>query len=363
MSNFGGVLYDNTTYIMTESIGISQEFTLDPGSSGVGIIWDGAGFTINATKTSGWLGLFPVAINVWNLGIVSNYTTEVDAGWFFQNGVGGTATNCFSNGGIGNRGGGIFGRNSSGLATNCYSTGDKGMEGGGIFGSGCSGRATNCYSIGSIGDYGGGIFGSISSGTAENSYACGSLGTSSGEIFGTGSTVTTTILSSYTMNWSDASARVYLTGTPATSPGIGSVWDSTATDYRFSLNPVTACFFGEAPVLTPNGYCRIDSLRVGDEVTTPTGYADVITRIYKRSTPACPNDNPYIIPVGTYGAIEPLLISPRHRIAVKGYMVEACNIGLKQAAKKGILTYYNLGLEGRSIMIVAGVEVESYVTR
>jgi hypothetical protein len=53
-----------------------------------------------------------------------------------------------------------------------------------------------------------------------------------------------------------------------------------------------------------------------------------------------------------------LLISPRHRVAVGGQMVEARNLGLKQEEATGTLTYYNLGLGGAN-MIVAGVTVES----
>lgn len=124
-----------------------------------------------------------------------------------------------------------------------------------------------------------------------------------------------------------------------------------------------SCFLGEAPVLTPSGYRRIDSIRVGDEVTTPTGYTDVVTRVYKRLGIPDPSINPYRIPAGTFGATEDLLISPRHSIAVKGKMIAAENCGLKQVSPTGVFTYYNLGLASNSMMIMAGVEVESYVLR
>jgi len=124
-----------------------------------------------------------------------------------------------------------------------------------------------------------------------------------------------------------------------------------------------SCFLGEAPVLTPSGYRRIDSIRVGDKVTTPTGYTDVVTRVYKRLGIPDPSINPYRIPAGTFGATEDLLISPRHSIAVKGKMITAENCGLKQVSPTGVFTYYNLGLASNSMMIMAGVEVESYVLR
>ena len=147
----------------------------------------------------------------------------------------------------------------------------------------------------------------------------------------------------------------------------GSVYRLTIGDfndpltYTFTLisSGQISCFLGDAPVLTPSGYRRIDSLRVGDKVTTLTG-EDVITRVYKRLGSASPSINPYRIPAGTFGATKDLLISPKHAIAVKGKMIRAENCGLKQVTPQGLLTYYNLGLASKSNMIIAGVEVESY---
>jgi len=360
-NTFSGELVDNTTYVMTTNITRTTEFSLAFGNTGTGIIWNGNGFKIFATPSTSWNGLFPCTVDIWNLGILSTATTKTDAGWFFQPSRNGSATNCYSTGDIGTGGGGIFGGDGVGTATNCYSSGNIGTRGGGIFGGGAVGTAENCYSTGDIGDDGGGILGRGSGGSAINCYTTGALGTGSGEIFGPNSTVTV-LNSGHSAGWNDTDASTYLTGDPTSFPGIGLVWVSEVAGDPFVLNPITACFFGDAPVLTPSGYRRIDSLTIGDTVTTPTG-KDVITQIYKRSTVASPRFNPYRIPVGTFGAIEPLLISPRHCIAVNGAMVEARNSGLEQVATEGILTYYNLELEGRSIMIVAGVEVESYVPR
>jgi len=123
------------------------------------------------------------------------------------------------------------------------------------------------------------------------------------------------------------------------------------------LTGVPICFFGDAPVKTPHGYRRMDKLRVGDRVSTPTGSA-VIQHIHCQDYAAGPSANPYVIPKGRFGATQRLLISPRHRVAVGGQMVEARNLGLEQEEATGTLTYYNLSLRG-SNMIVAGIEVES----
>jgi len=116
------------------------------------------------------------------------------------------------------------------------------------------------------------------------------------------------------------------------------------------------CFLGDAPVKTPHGSRRMDSLKVGDRVSTPTGSA-VIQHIHCQDYAAGPSANPYVIPKGRFGATQDLLISPRHKVAVNGRMVEARDLGLNQK-DMGTLTYYNLGLGGAN-MIVAGVLVES----
>ena len=133
---------------------------------------------------------------------------------------------------------------------------------------------------------------------------------------------------------------------------------TTATIKTLATSAPPICFFGDAPVKTPNGYRRMDSLKVGDRVSTPTGTA-VIRHIHCQDYAAGPSANPYVIPKGRFGATENLLISPRHKVAVNGRMVEARDLGLAQQKETGTLTYYNLGLDRWANMIVAGVLVES----
>ena len=109
---------------------------------------------------------------------------------------------------------------------------------------------------------------------------------------------------------------------------------------------------------TPHGSQRIDSLKVGDIVSTPSGTA-TIKYIHCKEYTAGPSTNPYIIPAGKFGATSRLLISPRHCVSVGNQMIEARDLGLEREELSGSLTYYNLSLTGRANMIVAGVEVES----
>ena len=139
----------------------------------------------------------------------------------------------------------------------------------------------------------------------------------------------------------------------------GATLTFAVADLDIVLTPVTpvVCFLGSAPVLTPSGYKRIDTLQIGDIVKTPTGTA-VIEVIKKQSYTPGPNTNPYVIPEGMFGANQKLHISPRHKVAVHGKMIEARDLGLQQEEVSPII-YYNIQITKGQNMIVAGVEVES----
>jgi len=124
--------------------------------------------------------------------------------------------------------------------------------------------------------------------------------------------------------------------------------------------PSVTCFFANAPVLTPTGYRRIDSLKVGDLVTTADGTNSAIQRVKVQHVAASAETNPYIISKGRFGATKRLLISPNHNVLVEGRgLVKASALDLEQEDMTGELVYYNLELESWSNMIVAGVTVES----
>lgn len=150
--------------------------------------------------------------------------------------------------------------------------------------------------------------------------------------------------------------RVYTpTGSP---PAYSAVYEISTGAPEPTPAPVP-CFLGNAPVLTPTGYRRIDSLREGDLIQTPAGATVPIQRVSITVCAAGPSTNPYVIPKGRFGAERTLLISPNHKVAVDGAMVEARHLGLQQKEREGTLRYYNLELPAYENMIVAGVEVES----
>ena len=75
--------------------------------------------------------------------------------------------------------------------------------------------------------------------------------------------------------------------------------------------------------------------------------------------PAAPHTNPYLIPMGTYGASQDLLISPLHGVQIGKDIIAAKDLGLEQVKMSGNIHYFNVELDKWDNMYVAGVEVES----
>jgi len=119
------------------------------------------------------------------------------------------------------------------------------------------------------------------------------------------------------------------------------------------------CFLEDAPVLTPSGYRKICTLKVGDLVTTATGVAVAIQMIHTQNVSPGPATNPYIIPKGKFGASGDLPISPQHKVVINGKMIPACNLGLDRKNMTMPFKYYNLELPDYEPIIVGGVTVES----
>jgi hypothetical protein len=144
---------------------------------------------------------------------------------------------------------------------------------------------------------------------------------------------------------------------------VNSAGESIVSENSIAFMPFSAegppCFFGEAPVLTPSGYKRMDSLKVGDKVITAKGTESTIQNVEICVCAANKQNNPYVLEKGQFGATERVFISPDHKIAHNGKMVKAKDLHLSCEEMTGTLKYYNIAIEGSVNMIVAGVEVES----
>jgi len=132
--------------------------------------------------------------------------------------------------------------------------------------------------------------------------------------------------------------------------------------FVFTTQPTLSCFLGDAPILTPHGYKRIDSLNKGDMVITADGRRVPIIYISKQQTEPSPSTNPYIIPKGKWGALTNVALSPAHRVSVPNRgMFCASTLRLSQATMTAPWIYYNLVLPNwhTDNLIVAGLNVES----
>ena len=391
--NTGGgtiALAPSTSYILMEPVIMTAPFS----SVGASVIFDGGNYTITMNYGINFVGLFSATVTVSNLGVLPGTSTlDAYAGWFFALGIGGSATNCYSIGDIGDNGGGIFGASSSGDASNCYSTGTIGTNGGGIFGNSSSGgTATNCYSTGPIGvfgggifgrsspgtaiaencystgdidQFGGGIFGQFSSGNAKNCYSTGDIGNNGGGIFGYQSSGTatncyttgilgidagpffgydstgTSPMSGHSTGWIDASANDFLVGDPA-DPIPPRVWMRN-TNYNI-LGPdnrpyifymYIPCFVAGTHIMTANGYKAVEDLTLEDRIVTADGRPlpfNLYTTVVNCTTV---ETAPYRIPKGAFGRNSPpqdITLSPQHAIQSSNSTWQIPKYAVKQFA-------------------------------
>jgi hypothetical protein len=184
---------------------------------------------INGPGAGGICGIFTgysgviLVTNCYSTGIINGPGAGGICGAGFgggSNGVG-TVTNCYSTGKIeATWTGGICGASpgydsGKAIVSDCYSRGEiSGQDSGGI----CSANAqktivTNCYSSGLINGGKSGIYGGLqsSNATSQNCYAANGV-------------------------WTDSTANTNLTGTPASIPGIGSVWWSSDVNTPYLLS-------------------------------------------------------------------------------------------------------------------------------
>ena len=353
---FPPVLDDNTTYTLTQDIAISAPPTFS--GDGSGVVVDGAWHTITIGAGILWLGMFSKAVSVKRLGIIGDNAelNSYGSGWFFKQGVGGTATNCYASGALTESTGGIFGVQSPGTAINCYFNGSASYPFiGTIFGPNSTGSAINCYSKSSYLARPPGLFGIDSTGSATNCYIVGGVGIFDAKRPNVG--VETNCLSE--VSWSDVSAKSVLN--TYDSDGNRIWYYNNGDNVPWTLQPTDSsiCFLSVAPVLTPSGYRAIGTLEKGDHIVTPSGDTVEIKVIKIQEMEPNAFNMPYIIPQGKFGATQRLLISPHH--LVRDVNMEARFIGLERQVMTGPWKYYNLELANHGAdMIVAGVAVESW---
>jgi hypothetical protein len=145
-----------------------------------------------------------------------------------------------------------------------------------------------------------------------------------------------------------------------------------------SIQPATpprsaACFLSDTRILTPTGERRIQDLRIGDLVTTPLGAKPikwVPRQIVRRAVHErwSAGAAPIVIQKNAIAEGVPnrsLSISPLHMLYIDGAFVEAMDLVngttiVRTQPEENALEYYNIEIQGHSIVFANGLPVETY---
>jgi hypothetical protein len=127
------------------------------------------------------------------------------------------------------------------------------------------------------------------------------------------------------------------------------------------------CFLKGTYILTPNGYMPIESLKIGDEVTTAENTTTTIKEISYQKSLAIFRNAPIKIKKNTFGFASPFLplyLSPAHKVYKDNRLIPITNLKnnktiLKQQLKTNYYEYFNLKLQDENEVLVAnGVPCE-----
>ncbi|WP_299357083.1 Hint domain-containing protein [uncultured Shimia sp.] len=133
------------------------------------------------------------------------------------------------------------------------------------------------------------------------------------------------------------------------------------------------CFTRGTLIATPEGDLPIESLQVGDAVTTMDNSSQIIRWIGRRRLWASKTLAPIIFPAGTLDNTSQLSVSPSHRILVTGWHAELVSGNLEvlvaakhfqrfegvHQAKPGIVEYFHILLDRHEIIFANGQAAES----
>lgn len=139
--------------------------------------------------------------------------------------------------------------------------------------------------------------------------------------------------------------------------------------------PILTCFLSGTRILTPEGEVPIESLQIGDLVTTQSGELQAILWVGRRtfSSEIAFGDlavQPVLIREGAISANVPwrdLRVSPQHGISVDGELVTAIDLvngtSIIQEQRTDEITYLHLEFNERQIIFADGALAESFVER
>lgn len=143
--------------------------------------------------------------------------------------------------------------------------------------------------------------------------------------------------------------------------------------YAATEHATPICFASGTRIATPKGEVAIETLAVGDLVTTVEGGAEPVRWIGTRSFPAVGRCAPVVFAPGAIGNTRTLVVSRQHRLLLRGWRAELLfgadtvwvpavhflghdGVHLREG---GEITYLHLLLDGHRTLLAEGVEAES----
>lgn len=166
-----------------------------------------------------------------------------------------------------------------------------------------------------------------------------------------------------------------LTAAPIDTLSLGSIISSNAELVASrQMNELLPCFVRGARIRTPEGDRPVEMLKVGDLVETLDHGAQPIRWIGRATVAAEGEFAPIEIKEGAFGATEPLLVSPQHRMLIRGaaavlyfgaFEVLApakalLNSSFARRRPGGVVEYYHLLFDHHEIVTANGALSESF---
>jgi hypothetical protein len=150
--------------------------------------------------------------------------------------------------------------------------------------------------------------------------------------------------------------------------------DATGRDEWVGIdNIVVACFLRGTQMWTPHGEVPVETLSIGDMISTHDGRTVPIKWIGRRNFPrqiAARNSKvmPVVIRAGALAdnvPVRDLRVSPEHAIFFDGVLVPAVNLvngrTIVRELTVDVIEYFHIEVEGQAIVYADGAPAETYV--
>ncbi len=176
----------------------------------------------------------------------------------------------------------------------------------------------------------------------------------------------------YTVSLNGSTYTVSKNAGPDGTDTVTNVQNFQFADGTFSADDV-ACFMPGTRIAVPGGEASVESLKVGDLVTTTNGHNMPVRWIGRQTVSQRFVDPLRVLPIriraGALGEnlpVRDLLISPDHAILINDMLVQAGGLvnGMSIVRESNVpmtYTYYHVELDDHSLIIAEGVPAETFV--